>query len=672
MATSAEDIAQQHQEAVALLSSLHNAERRDHGPIQLVWKERPTFQVVEELGEGAVTPLFPSWSSRGTIDVDSIKKLVHEGYNSINPRVAPSTGGQTGAETKKSDSSDGHTTTIKKNHYTAADIKSRTNYWDPANAAVNNVSICRPSHDTWGINKIVLVFADDFLQQRYHFPWWHRHRNFQAALQPLLDLLQISPDQVVRLLFASLPPGVTIPVHQDSGEWVRFTHRVHVPVIVGDPNKILFRCGLTEDTMQRIECEEGHVFEINNQGKHAVSNCSSDHRVHLILDYVEKDFSGFKFPSPILLEPGETVFQTRRSLDRLKDQGQRPTPYFLILGAQKAGTTSLYEYLIQHPLVVPARRRETHCLDWRWNEALRTVEAQRQWCSKFYYTEQLKLHPSCCSGDSTPSYLLDSRRVIPRLQRVFEWKRMKFFVTIREPIQRAESHYAMVTSTDGTPEQLKARGSEWQQKSFWQVVQDDLHKMKECGLLPHWDINNGVCNIRLFQSFAGSVEENQAWDRYLANHVPLNTGSYGLLARGLYELQLRPWLAAFEEYPDAFLVLTLESLKDVQNTMQRVWNHLGLPGISVEDATPKNAREYQPALAVSSADDTMMQKRKYLEQFFAPYNQRLRDLLCQRGWDDIDNWEYEDGLWNVVDSAKQQDSRNTSFDVKSRAVHASV
>ena len=41
-------------------------------------------------------------------------------------------------------------------------------------------------------------------------------------------------------------------------------------------------------------------------------------------------------------------------------------PYFVILGAQKAGTTALYSYIAQHPRVAPAVRKETHFLDWKW------------------------------------------------------------------------------------------------------------------------------------------------------------------------------------------------------------------------------------------------------------------------------------------------------------------
>ena len=224
-------------------------------------------------------------------------------------------------------------------------------------------------------------------------------------------MLNIAPTRIVRLLLAALPPGVTIPIHHDSGEWVKQTHRIHVPVIVTDPTKILFTCGPTSNNMQRVNCIPGHVFEMNNQAKHAVSNCGTDHRVHLIMDYVD-DVP--RVPN-IQLAPGERLIQTRRSVDRLSDKGRRPTPSYMILGAQKAGTTSLYEYMVQHPLVIRAQRRETHCLDWRWNNFTPNVTQQRDHCLNFYKTKELQLAPSCLTGDSTPSYLLDSRRVIPRL-----------------------------------------------------------------------------------------------------------------------------------------------------------------------------------------------------------------------------------------------------------------
>src|SRR5712692_2038474 len=47
--------------------------------------------------------------------------------------------------------------------------------------------------------------------------------------------------------------------------------------------------------------------------------------------------------------------RVRRALVRL---GYHSRPGFLIIGAQKAGTTALYYYLADHPDLIPAREKE--------------------------------------------------------------------------------------------------------------------------------------------------------------------------------------------------------------------------------------------------------------------------------------------------------------------------
>ena len=701
MATPAEEIARQHEQARSLLGLTATsatsiimacAAPHSHEEIPLTMKTKPTQEIFactsttssrdtdnqehdhEEKQEHPPCcpspeelPTIISWSSRGRVDVSQLQDLVREGYRiaehtppqpaqPVQSQPAQSSSKTTTAaattkttQTKPTSTKTTTTQTPTKQQqplhratkkYTPDQIQSVTNLWDPINASIHNVNIVRPSHDAWGIGKIVLVFADDFLHSLYDLPWWHSRQDVRQAVQPILDCLQISPDRIVRLLLASLPPGTTIPLHHDTGVWVQHTHRVHVPILVTQPDEILFCVGRTNERLERIDCTPGHVFEMNNQCRHAVSNCSDDYRVHLILDYTDA------VPSQprILLQPGERLLQTRRSVDRLVDQGRRPTPSFMILGAQKAGTTSLYELMMQHPLIVRPKRRETHCLDWRWKENLMgqppaskqngqqngkntqpkktyTTEQLRQHCHLFYEEAALRLHPSCCTGDSTPSYLLDSRRVIPNLQRVFSWP-IHFLVTTRNPLARAESHFAMVTSPHGTPAQLKTRGTEWRNQTFQQVVHQELQDMQACGLIPYWNTTTGVCDQAVFDAFINTVEENQAWTTYLERHVPLNTGSYGILARGLYALNLRPWLQAFD--PRQFLVLSLETdlAEDrVRATMERVFEHVGVPSsFELPDVAPQNTRDYEPTM-----DAALFQ---YLQRFFAPHEERFQDMLA--------------------------------------------
>jgi hypothetical protein len=77
---------------------------------------------------------------------------------------------------------------------------------------------------------------------------------WRDAVQPFFDAVGVPARRVVRCLLARLPPGVTIPVHHDSGLWVSRTHRCHAPVAT-DAAGVVFRCGHTdgtsEDGMQR-------------------------------------------------------------------------------------------------------------------------------------------------------------------------------------------------------------------------------------------------------------------------------------------------------------------------------------------------------------------------------------------------------------------------------------
>ncbi|KAL7426009.1 hypothetical protein ACHAXH_000406, partial [Discostella pseudostelligera] len=616
-ATPPDEIAKQHAEACHLLQSscMKVAARVDRGEIPLRWKNIPTLksttttpatttmttminanpnsphdaaagammkqdelsEVVNDLCNSNNLTVHPDYciSSRGQLDVTPLVKLITEG---VHVPVVENANGD--APTKQNGKKENGKSPSARRRIM---IPSLTNLWNEDNAAVNNVSITRPSHDAWGIKKIVLIFCDDFLQTIYTLPWYQPHDNnnnsnnestaigkeMHAAIQPILDTLHIQQSQVVRCILAGLPPGTTIPVHHDTGEWVKHTHRIHVPIIVNDTDKVLFRCGPTVSSMERVDCTPGHVFEMNNRAKHAATNaCDTYYRVHLILDYVHPSFFTTRQSQNcpvqrVSLSPGEIITQTRRSIDRALNAGQRNHPSFLILGAQKCGTTSLYEYMTQHPWIVKAKRRETHCLDWRWDTTLQSTQERQHKCLEYYHADSMNPYPSLRTGDSTPSYLLDYYRVIPRLKEVFPHN-PQLIIMVREPIARAVSHYAMVTSSNGTPAQLAARGKEWRNKTLEEVLELDVRNMKEDGLLPYWDMDSKAINMEVFNNFINTREEDMAWERYVTTRIPLNTGSYSILARGMYALQCRQWFRSFER--TKFLVMKLEELDSSSST----------------------------------------------------------------------------------------------------------
>ena len=55
---------------------------------------------------------------------------------------------------------------------------------------------------------------------------------------------------------------------------------------------------------------------------------------------------------------------------RSVDPRRRGGPHFVIIGAQRAGTTSLYQHLLQHPQVYPPLRKEVQFLSVYWERGL--------------------------------------------------------------------------------------------------------------------------------------------------------------------------------------------------------------------------------------------------------------------------------------------------------------
>lgn len=138
-------------------------------------------------------------------------------------------------------------------------------------------------------------------------------------------------------------------------------------------------------------------------------------------------------PSPELEALPEGL---KRPLRRIRAGYHRLTsplrgfPAVLIIGAQKAGTTSLFNYLVQHPDVLPPIAKEVHYFDLRYNRGARWYQG----C--FPYRRRLRR--GAVTLDATPYYLfhpLVPRRVAELLPTV------KLIVLLRNPVDRAFSHY---------------------------------------------------------------------------------------------------------------------------------------------------------------------------------------------------------------------------------------
>jgi hypothetical protein len=115
----------------------------------------------------------------------------------------------------------------------------------------------------------------------------------------------------------------------------------------------------------------------------------------------------------------------------------RPLPSFLIIGAQRAGTTSLFSYLSQHPQLLPSRKKEVHFFDGGSDPNVDTFKKGLCWYRSFFPLTW-KSHVTSKAFEASPLYLLNP--LAP--QRIAELlPDVKLIAVLRNPTERAISHY---------------------------------------------------------------------------------------------------------------------------------------------------------------------------------------------------------------------------------------
>ena len=117
----------------------------------------------------------------------------------------------------------------------------------------------------------------------------------------------------------------------------------------------------------------------------------------------------------------------RRAELRARMGQNRGLPDAVILGAQKSGTSSLHNYLVQHPGVIEPLRKEVHYFDLNHERDVAWYRAH------FGRSDEPGLNL-----DSSPYYLFHPavpRRLVQLLPEA------KPIVLLRDPVRRAYSHY---------------------------------------------------------------------------------------------------------------------------------------------------------------------------------------------------------------------------------------
>ncbi len=139
-------------------------------------------------------------------------------------------------------------------------------------------------------------------------------------------------------------------------------------------------------------------------------------------------------------------------------------PDFLIVGAAKCGTSSLYNYLSHHPQILLPHKKE---LDFFW----RHFERGKDWYLAHF--PSITDRPDFLTGEATPNYLRFPQ-VAQRIKQLFP--QVKIIILLRNPIDRAVSwHYHKVNTGLAQGDFATAFATEVKQLAQFQES-DFIHK----------------------------------------------------------------------------------------------------------------------------------------------------------------------------------------------------
>ena len=122
------------------------------------------------------------------------------------------------------------------------------------------------------------------------------------------------------------------------------------------------------------------------------------------------------------------MWVTTRVAARVVDPRHRPLPHIVVIGAQRSGTTSLYELLAGHPQVRPPVRKEIQFLSIRWDRGL-------PWYRRHF---PVLSDASLRTCEASPYYLFHPSAPVRAAAALPD---TKFIALLREPSTRAISHY---------------------------------------------------------------------------------------------------------------------------------------------------------------------------------------------------------------------------------------
>jgi hypothetical protein len=263
-------------------------------------------------------------------------------------------------------------------------------------------------------------------------------------------------------------------------------------------------------------------------------------------------------------------------------------PDFMVIGVQKAATTSLHYYLNQHPGLMGSRPKEVRFFDRDENYSKGLA-----WYKK-HFPNLKTLFKSIQYFESTPEYIY--RSYVPL--RLYQFNSsLKVIIVLRDPTQRAFSAWSMY-------KYFKQRGRlpDALLTGYVKDIPNNIYKeFYEADVFP--DFRTVVSSEIAKYNMGNQLEEP------------------GIVRRGIYYSQIKRYIDLFGR--DNVLILGFRDVigRSKKDTLNEILKFLNIPvshwGFLKEE--PRNRR--------SSREQIPLDVQEMLQHFYEPHNNKLFELI---------------------------------------------
>jgi len=340
-------------------------------------------------------------------------------------------------------------------------------------------------------------------------------------------------------------------------------------------------------------------------------------------------------------------------------------PKLLMIGAMKAGTTSVFHALQEKKMVCPLSKdcvseakqadmgdgkfhispngggKEPHLLgvqDKNWADVM-----DNKW--KYYQCYQ----PSDCEArtflDASPQYLVAPDAAVRLMEYLPpDWvPELKLVVVLREPIARALSHFNMAIQVQMLP--LCSLGDERatpsKQTKFEDEMMCDHQRLDKC-----MKGDSSKKSVKLLANADLDMDGYYSCMESLPANDPI---TYSILGRSMYAPQLRAWHAPRMDKikRSQVLVMTMDALiEEPKENLNVISNFYGLGNVDTDELPQSNSASDSGRGDIEAVKVVNCEVKKKMEEFYAPWNDQIvKDLKEARDSGDAPKEEPEFGGW---------------------------